>query len=605
MITESAIPTTKKEFVPAHPEFRLGPPGNNPLVPAAPVSFTQCGSGFDFEWTEEVLQSSGAHAKRISDDIILRSRQDVERGPSSARAHSNLGLALLTQGRTDEAARELERALQLNPTHYVAAVSIARVKVLQSRFAEAEGIYRGLCRTYPANTTLLTSLAHIAIRQGEYGEAASLLRQVIDIGKDAPASRYLLAISLLRTGQYREAAAHLRAATHSEVRSPLLHHALGVAYVLLGNHGRAIRSFRTALTLAPGMREAVHALANVLLWEGKIDESVCVLADYLGDKPDDLEAREILAGDYKEQGQYKNARLQLAKVLESIPDEDKESPHKTARLANNIGVCLDFEGNAAEAERWLASAIELCPDRGPTSYHNLARLYMRTDRPRRAEQVLAACRVYFPEDQGTRLLLSLSLQRQNRIDEAVTELQGLVGGGNAVPEAYADLGWLLSDEKVSVDAALDVLRAGHERFPNHAAIVNNLAYVLLMRGEPAAARTVLESFPRRKWPKTVPVETTLTATWGLLRLWEGDLEEGEAFYREADKIASMSGDPLLARTVKQKMRLELARAYIRLGNLESALHQVRLGLSVKDASKAYRRDLGSLDAKLQGRLQPD
>ena len=56
-----------------------------------------------------------------------------------------------------------------------------------------------------------------------------------------------------------------RLAAKKDVRSPFLYQALGVAYAVAGDSKRAVRSFKTALTLAPEMKDAVRALSIVLL----------------------------------------------------------------------------------------------------------------------------------------------------------------------------------------------------------------------------------------------------------------------------------------------------------------------------------------------------
>jgi Flp pilus assembly protein TadD len=58
--------------------------------------------------------------------------------------------------------------------------------------------------------------------------------------------------------------------------------------------------------------------------------------------------------------------------------------------------------------------------------------------------------------------------------------------------AYAKLGWLLADWKEEYDAALVVLREGFAKDPSKSFLLNNLAYVHLLRGEPSFARTILE-----------------------------------------------------------------------------------------------------------------
>ena len=84
-------------------------------------------------------------------------------------------------------------------------------------------------------------------------------------------------------------------------------------------------------------------------------------------------------------------------------------------------------------------------------------------------------------------------------------------------------------------------------------------------------------------------KVTWTATWGLLHLWEGDLERGAELYREAVATATSQGDRKLASKVRQKMHLEVARAQVRCGNLDEAARHVEQGLKVRPGKRASSR----------------
>lgn len=152
---------------------------------------------------------------------------------------------------------------------------------------------------------------------------------------------------------------------------------------------------------------------------------------------------------------------------------------------------------------------------------------------------------------------------------------------------------MLSDDEGRLDEALEVLREAHDRFPDETGIVNNLAYVHLMRGEPSEARKVLEIVNVAERNSSV----YLTATWGLLKLWEGDLSEAVELYQSASELASSLGKRVLALTARQKMHLELARHFLRIGNRQKAAIEVRKGLSIGGNSK-YKESLHGIHDRL-------
>ena len=598
MIAPSAISEKSKES-PVRPTFRIDPPANNPFVAASPVSLTQRDDQVDFGWADVAPKETGPwEGSQLLADMINRSRREADVRPLSARAHANFGLALLGASRFDEAAYEFEIALRLQPQHYVAAINLARVKVAKGEYNDAERLYRSLLQTYPENPALLMSLAYLAMRRTDFGQAAQLLTQVTLLDEEAVLPRYHLAIALLAVGRPRDAIHHLRAAVRSEVRSAPLYHALGVAYALADQPGRAVRCFKSALKLSPEMGEPVQALARIFLEKGDLEAATELLKDYLESNPEDFAAREILGRVYIESKRHTFARSQLLRVWEQSGN-DRAPIAFRAGLANNIGASFDFDGNREEARNWFLRSIELSADFAPTPYHNLARLYAQEKQIGKALAILNECKAHFPEDGDTSFLIGVGLSEQERYPEAVTELERLIQTRKAGPKAYAQLGGILGDDLRDHKAALRILREGIELFPKDRLIANNLAYTLLMRGDVDGARMVLESISKGGPPPQSDGEVALTATRGLLRLLEGNIEEGEQLYQRAETLAAQMGRKDLALRVRQKMDCELARAYAGLGDFQAASKRVQRGLLIKDGKKSYRRDLQDLERSLK------
>ena len=92
----------------------------------------------------------------------------------------------------------------------------------------------------------------------------------------------------------------------------------------------------------------------------------------------------------------------------------------------------------------------------------------------------------------------------------------------------------------------------------------------------------------------------LTATWGLLYLWEGNIVAGKQAYERAESMASESSQTNLAAIVRQKMYLELAKAYIRRNDMSEARVEASRGLLIKEGREGYERELASLSERLQG-----
>jgi hypothetical protein len=80
-------------------------------------------------------------------------------------------------------------------------------------------------------------------------------------------------------------------------------------------------------------------------------------------------------------------------------------------------------------------------------------------------------------------------------------------------------------------------------------------------------------------------------------LLEGDIDQGRRGYERAAELSSESGDHSFADVIRQKMHLELARAFHRTGHMEEARREVNIGLAVKGRG-VYKRDLEMLAQQL-------
>jgi tetratricopeptide (TPR) repeat protein len=395
MIINSGSSTEKEQFVLSPPQFRLESPKESPFEALPATSVTSLQGSFRLSWVENEVEIGMPRAQGILDDIVMRSRLDAERFPSDAFVHSNYGLALMHRGLLEESAKEFLAAVQLSPRHFMSLANLARIRTLQGQFDEAEAIYKELSTAYPNELSPLVNLSYIHLRTQKFDEATRILQSAIRIDYEAIFPRYLMAVSLLMLGKAHEAIGHLRIATRSEVRSPALYQTLGVAYLMAGDSKGAVRSFKTALTLAPDMKQAVRALANVLLEQNHTESLIELLSAYLEKHSDDIRAREILSEAYWRRREYPSARLQLVAALRQLHDVKGSEPQR-ASLLNNAGACFDRLGDSDAAVQWITRSIQLCPTFDPVPYQNLGRILLRKGQFTQACQILEKCKTKFP-----------------------------------------------------------------------------------------------------------------------------------------------------------------------------------------------------------------
>ena len=206
---------------------------------------------------------------------------------------------------------------------------------------------------------------------------------------------------------------------------------------------------------------------------------------------------------------------------------------------------------------------------------------------------LVRSKTYFPDSSATSVLLGYIYSRNGEIRRAIKELEAFRRDHDPTPDIYVNLGfWYAAID--DLEKSFEVSIEGAKRFPHSVRILNNLAYFYAMTDRLDEARATLKTIPKDYVP-----HTELIATKGLLKLREGDERGGRELYEEAERCASEVAGKDLARRVRQKKHLELARYWMRRSAFERARLELRLGLDVKVKYFSYRDELTRLAGELE------
>jgi tetratricopeptide (TPR) repeat protein len=488
-------------------------------------------------------------------------------------------------GRLDEAVAAFETAVRLDPKHYAAIAHLARLKLQQDRLEEAQQLVETLGRHFPDDAVAPLISGLLAIKRDEPHAAMDYLSTAVRLDSRSPLPRWLLGMVALGLGRGRDAISHLKAAARLDSRSPALHRALGVAYATQGDSAHAIKALKTSLALDPMGSATVHALARVLFDTGQRQAAVNILADYLSRRPNDAIAHELLAKTYASLDEFRAVRRHLLRAIETLSGANSDAEvAERARLMNDVGVACVLGHELKEAEQWFRRSLNAFPL--PLTFQNLYGLCIQRNDFTAAHKAVLHWRDVFPSDNESKVWLAASYSHLGNVDRAVFELRELLEANPKIPRAYAVLGSLLSDHLHDFESAIEVLNQGQKEFPNDTGIANNLAYAYLMQGSTTPARLVLEQISSEERSNSV----FLTATYGLLHLWEGDVSSAIRLYRAAEDLAKQKHQRRLSETVQQKMRLELARHYVRCGQPQNASIEVKHGLALT-GRRQYREDL--------------
>jgi len=131
-----------------------------------------------------------------------------------ARQLLNEGAELLRQQRPGEAADQLERAWQLDPTLIEVAINLGGAYVMQGRHAEAVAVLEKASRTDPDNVMIWINLAAAYLGLLETSDNAGQLKAIaaferaLTLDPEAPSVNYNLGLIYKQRGETERAAAH-------------------------------------------------------------------------------------------------------------------------------------------------------------------------------------------------------------------------------------------------------------------------------------------------------------------------------------------------------------------------------------------------------------
>jgi tetratricopeptide (TPR) repeat protein len=207
-------------------------------------------------------------------------------GAKSAEASNQLGLALMGQGKAEEALPHFREAVQLRPDFAEAHNHLGLALAGLSRPAEAVTSYREAIHLQPDLAQAHHNLGVALRMQGKHAEAEAACREALRLKPDSPEGHNNLGLALLEQRKYEEAGVSLREALRLKPEFAQGYNNLGIIQWRLGNLEDAAASFTQSLRLRPGFPEAYNNLGNVLRDQGRFEEALDCFEKALQLKPD-------------------------------------------------------------------------------------------------------------------------------------------------------------------------------------------------------------------------------------------------------------------------------------------------------------------------------
>jgi tetratricopeptide (TPR) repeat protein len=363
-----------------------------------------------------------------------------------------LGAAEQAAGRLDEAAAGFTQALTLAPDAAAGWVHLGEIRLLQGRLGEAETALRKAFAIPATSAAAHSFLGQTALARRDFKAAAEHLEAALAAVPEANRLHYPLALAYRGLNDRARAEEHLARAGQVGLKAPdplldgVANLRVGERVALMrgrvaaqaGRYADAAREFRKALAAQPEGVEARVDLGSVLALSGDRDGAAGQFRDALrldpsnvtahfnlgsllppdearphleavvSARPDDAEARRLLAQALRDGGHLPEAMEHYGKAIALAPADE------TARLGE--AETLVRLGRYAEARRRLEEDLKQMPTSGLLS-HALARL-------------LAACPDRTMRDGALALTLA----------QAVWQAQPSAAHARTMALAFAELG---------------------------------------------------------------------------------------------------------------------------------------------------------------------
>ncbi len=142
---------------------------------------------------------------------VLLCEESVRIFPHNARFHALLGTNYMALGRIEEAQRQFDEALRIDPGNWVVFDMRAKLALQREDYATALDLYRRQTRLNPANPEVWAGLGYTAFRLGDIEEAHGAFLRASDLVDD-PQYDYYAGIASASLGRWDEAVGRFRRA---------------------------------------------------------------------------------------------------------------------------------------------------------------------------------------------------------------------------------------------------------------------------------------------------------------------------------------------------------------------------------------------------------
>ena len=468
------------------------------LNPTDPLSLEALGENLKAQGrvAEAVDSYWRAAAYLVSSGRIDEAEKDIEGALDINPHHAELlmmkGYTLVFKGRHEDALLTIDESLSLAPDNAATLALKGQTLAILSRETEAVEYLQRAVATNPSDASVFFMLGALFRKLKDYNKALEALNKALDLAPD-----YALALVgkgrvLHDLNRNEEACELLQRAVELDPTLGLAFSILGKTLIKLERYEDALKAIDQAISLLPNELDLAVDKARALLGLGRAPEALQLLQAEVKTKPDSVAAQTELANALLANRTFDEALKAVDEALKLNPTEVHALVVKGRILRNldrhqeavdilqeavkidpsdaeayaQLGASLKKVGRLSESLEALDKALVFRPN-FLLALRYKGETLRDMERYDEALAVLDHALELFPEDSWLLVSKGSVLRLSNRPSEAVELLQRAVAKDQELPKGWAELGAALYTQEDKEEEALTAFDRALALKPNY------------------------------------------------------------------------------------------------------------------------------------------
>jgi tetratricopeptide (TPR) repeat protein len=214
--------------------------------------------------------------------------------PSFVIAYNNLGHALLSENRFQEAIVKFQRAIKINPNYSRPQNNLGNAFSELRKFDEAIKYYQQAIKIEPNYAEAFNNLANALRQTGKIEESIVYYNEAIRLKKDYDEAYFNLGITLSQQGEIGEAIGQYQKALEINSNFVMAHNNLASLLAQRKDIAGAIRHYKEAISIDPEFAQAYNNLGSTLAGQGKLEEAILLFEKAVSIDPNYINAQNNL-----------------------------------------------------------------------------------------------------------------------------------------------------------------------------------------------------------------------------------------------------------------------------------------------------------------------